>query len=94
MPGVMALAMEPPESCVNQAGPNHKSHSILELERELRCFVPEQQHCRQSTRPTTDGSDGSQVEFTYPISARTTRPELVPGKQEEGDRISEHQPKQ
>ncbi len=30
--------------------------------------MPEQQHCQKSTKPTTDGTDCSQVEFAYPFA--------------------------
>jgi hypothetical protein len=61
------------EDCrINQARPNHKGEGILELERELRGFVPEQQHRQKSARPATNGTDCSEVEITNPIAARTT----------------------
>jgi hypothetical protein len=87
-------ATEPNECRVDQANPNDKGDPILELERELRGFVPEQQHCQETARPTTDGTYRNQVEFAYPISARTSSPELVPGKQEESHHVRQHQPKQ
>src|SRR5512140_1386825 len=86
--------MRPFASCVDQASPTNKSEGILELKRELARFVPEQEHREQTTGPTTNGTDCSQVELAYPITARTTRPELVPGKQGEGHYVRQPQPKQ
>jgi hypothetical protein len=83
------------EDCrIDQASPNDKGEGILELERELCRFVPEQQHCQQTTRPTTNGTNCSQVEFADPISTRITRLELVPGKQEEGQHVRQSKPEE
>ena len=69
------------EDCrINQPGQNHKGDPILELERELCRLVPEQQHGQKTTRPTTEGTNGYQVELIYPITPRITGPELVPGE--------------